>query len=111
MRSCRRENNEIESRDQNIRIPDTIAYSENNDFLTEHHEDVTDRPSNDTRDRQRQDKSRPPSWGALRKGRVLMIEVFRRSGPNRVAALPTASWLLKAVEDWGRRTHLTQKSL
>jgi hypothetical protein len=82
-----REHNEIESRDQNIRIPDTISYSDDNNFLTEHHEDVIDRPSNDTRGPQLQDKSRPPSWGPLRTGRVIMIEVFRRSGRNRAAAL------------------------
>lgn len=89
-----RENNEIESRGQNIRIPITISYSDDNDFLTEHHEDVIDRPSNEIRGRQRQDKSPPPSWGPLRTVHVIMIEVFRRSGPNRAAALSTSSWLV-----------------
>jgi hypothetical protein len=107
----RPESNEFESRGQNIRIPDIISYSEDNEFLTEHHEDGIDRPSNDTRDPQRQHKSRQPSWGALRTVRVIMIEVFPRSAPNRAAAFSTVPWLLKAVEDWGYRTRLTQKSL
>lgn len=80
----------------------------NNDLLTERHEDVIDRPSNDTRGPQRQDKSRLPSWGPLKIVRVIKIEAFLRSGPNRAAAFSTVPWLPKAVEDWGLRSRLTQ---